>query len=166
MVGVLEGGRGKKTLANTHTHKKKTTTHPPPTLSTGTTAWLVNTGWSGGAYGTGDRIKLRYTRAILDAIHSGELSAAPTTTTPVFGLHVPTACTGVPSALLNPRDAWEDVGAFDGALTHLGEIYAANFAKYADGGGFVDAGLAAAIVAAGPELAAGNANGANGADGC
>ena len=72
----------------------------------------------------------------------------------------------MPSDLLNPRDAWADVAAFDGALTHLGEIYSSNFAKYADGGGFVDAGLAAAIVAAGPKLAACKANGANGANAC
>lgn len=149
--------------------KNENSQNSPFLPPTGTTAWLVNTGWSGGAYGTGDRIKLRYTRAILDAIHSGELAQAPTTTTPVFGLHVPTECTGVPATILNPREAWADVGAFDAALVHLGEIYSANFAKYADGGGFVDAGLAGAIVAAGPKLpggANGVKNGTNGADGC
>ena len=71
----------------------------------------------------------------------------------------------MPADLLNPRDAWADKGAFDAALAHLGEIYAANFAKYADGGGFVQPELAAAIVAAGPTLGGANGagNGANGA---
>ena len=59
-------------------------------------AWLVNTGWSGGAYGTGRRMKLKLTRAIINAIHSGELAAAKTAHDPVFGFAVPTACPGVP----------------------------------------------------------------------
>ena len=69
-------------------------------------AWLINTGWTGGAYGSGSRIRLAYTRAIIDAIHSGQLAKAPTTTEPVFGLAVPTAVPGVPSEILIPADTW------------------------------------------------------------
>ena len=136
----------------------------PPTPSShpsltppGTHAWLVNTGWTGGAYGAGSRIKLRHTRAILDAIHAGALDKAATTRSPVFGLHVPVECAGVPAELLDPRGVWADPSAFDAALAHLATIYAANFDKYADGDGFVCPKLAAAIVAAGPAV---EANGA------
>ena len=68
--------------------------------------WLVNTGWSGGAHGVGKRIKLAHTRALLDAIHSGALAGAATERDPVFGFDVVTACPGVPSDILWPRDTW------------------------------------------------------------
>jgi len=71
----------------------------------GTRVWLVNTGWSGGAYGTGKRIKLAHTRAIVDAIHAGVLAKAETQSDPVFGLNVVTQCPGVPSEILVPRNA-------------------------------------------------------------
>ena len=74
-------------------------------------AWLVNTGWTGGAYGIGSRIKLAYTRAIIDAIHSGQLAKAPTTTEPVFGLAIPTSCPGVPSEILNPEEHLDQTAA-------------------------------------------------------
>ena len=125
----------------------------------GTRAWLVNTGWAGGRYGVGSRIKLRYTRAILDAIHSGALENAETDVTPVFGLHVPRACPGVPESLLEPKSSWEDKAEFDSTLRHLGSIYAANFERYADGGGFVAKELADAILAAGPDVGEGASNG-------
>ncbi|MCG8585462.1 MAG: phosphoenolpyruvate carboxykinase (ATP), partial [Pirellulales bacterium] len=77
-------------------------------------AWLVNTGWSGGAYGVGQRISLKYTRAIIDAIHSGELADAPTATDPIFGLEVPTQCPHVPRKILVPFEVCseraDDVG--------------------------------------------------------
>lgn len=69
--------------------------------------WLVNTGWTGGPYGVGSRIKLKYTRAILDAALSGSLAKAPTVNHPVFGFAVPQECEGVPSELLNPEGTWD-----------------------------------------------------------
>jgi phosphoenolpyruvate carboxykinase (ATP) len=133
----------------------------------GTHAWLVNTGWTGGRYGVGSRIKLRHTRAILDAIHAGGLDAAPSARTPVFGLAAPLAVPGVPPELLDPASQWDDKAAFADTLRHLAEIFDANFKKYADGGGFVSADLAAQIVAAGPDLseAAASADGGGAADG-
>lgn len=70
----------------------------------GATGWLVNTGWSGGRYGSGSRIKLAYTRKIIDAIHSGSLLNANYSTTEVFGLEIPTAVEGVPSEILDPMN--------------------------------------------------------------
>lgn len=69
-------------------------------------AWLVNTGWSGGKYGTGKRMDLKITRKIIDAIHSGELEKAPTATMDVFGLKVPQSCSGIPENVLNPKNTW------------------------------------------------------------
>lgn len=128
----------------------------------GTRAWLVNTGWAGGRYGVGARIKLRYTRAILDAIHSGELENVETDVTPVFGLHVPKACPGVPETLLDPSSSWTDKEDFGSTLKHLGSIYSANFERYADGGGFVARELAEAILAAGPDVGGAGASNGNG----
>ena len=73
-------------------------------------AWLVNTGWSGGAYGVGSRMKLKLTRAIINAIHSGELARAETVRDPVFGFAVPTACPGVPAEILDPAQHLERQG--------------------------------------------------------
>jgi phosphoenolpyruvate carboxykinase (ATP) len=82
-------------------------------------AWLVNTGWTGGSYGSGSRIRLAYTRAIIDAIHSGQLAKAPTVTEPIFGLAIPTACPGVPADILNPRNTWTKPAAYDAKAIHL-----------------------------------------------
>jgi len=109
----------------------------------GAEAWLVNTGWSGGAYGTGRRMDLAHTRAIIDAIHSGELAKAPTTPDPWFGFQVPTKCTGVPDAILTPRRVWSNAAAYDAKAAQLAERFRKNFAKYADGAG-------AELIAAGP----------------
>lgn len=94
--------------------------------------WLVNTGWIGGRYGVGSRISLRYSRAIIDAIHSGELAAAEYELCPVFNLAVPKACTGVPTAVLHPERAWADKGAYGKELLHLAQLFQTNFATYAD----------------------------------
>jgi phosphoenolpyruvate carboxykinase (ATP) len=94
--------------------------------------WLVNTGWSGGAYGTGHRIKLPHTRAIIDAIHSGELASAPIATDPVFGLQMITACPNVPSDILVPRETWADKSAYDAAARKLAGLFRKNFEAYAD----------------------------------
>ncbi|MEX0792446.1 MAG: phosphoenolpyruvate carboxykinase (ATP), partial [Pirellulaceae bacterium] len=95
--------------------------------------WLVNTGWTGGSYGGGKRIKLPLTRAIIDAIHSGELASAPTTPDPVFGLNVVTACPGVPSEILVPRETWTDPAAYDRIATRLATLFIENFKTYSDG---------------------------------
>jgi phosphoenolpyruvate carboxykinase (ATP) len=94
-------------------------------------AWLVNTGWSGGPVGVGSRIKLAYTRAIIDAIHSGELARMPTVADPVFGLHMPTHCHGVPDVMLNPRHSWADQSAYDASARKLAQMFEKNFSKYA-----------------------------------
>ena len=94
--------------------------------------WLVNTGWSGGGYGVGSRMKLKYTRAIIDAIHNGSLLNAPTETDPVFGLEVPTLCEGVPSEILIPRNTWSDKAAYDRQANKVGALFRKNFEKYAD----------------------------------
>jgi ATP-dependent phosphoenolpyruvate carboxykinase len=106
-------------------------------------AWLVNTGWSGGAYGTGSRMKLKLTRAIISAIHSGELSKAETARDTVFGFEVPTACPGVPSEILIPRNTWRDKSSYDATAQKLAKLFRDNFEKYADG-------ASAEVRAAGP----------------
>ena len=95
-------------------------------------AWLVNTGWTGGSYGSGSRIKLAHTRAIIDAIHSGELAQAAAQSEPVFGLAIPAACPGVPSEILSPKNTWQDKAAYDATAAKLAELFRRNFADYAD----------------------------------
>ena len=95
-------------------------------------AWLVNTGWSGGAYGTGSRMKLAYTRAIIDAIHDGALDDAPIAEDPIFGLSVPTECPNVPSEILIPKQTWSDQAAFEETAKKLAQLFHENFEKYAD----------------------------------
>ncbi|NUP10026.1 MAG: phosphoenolpyruvate carboxykinase (ATP) [Polyangiaceae bacterium] len=93
--------------------------------------WLVNTGWTGGPYGVGSRMKLKYTRAIIDAIHSGELAKVLTQVDPVFGLAIPTWCPNVPTELLVPRNTWADKAAYDATAKKLSGLFADNFKKYA-----------------------------------
>lgn len=95
--------------------------------------WLVNTGWAGGAYGTGQRIKLAHTRAIIDAIHSGKLSSGKRQSHPIFGFEVVTECPGVPADILWPRDAWSDAAAYDTAARKLAGLFVENFKKYEAG---------------------------------
>ncbi|MDP7248228.1 MAG: phosphoenolpyruvate carboxykinase (ATP) [Planctomycetota bacterium] len=95
--------------------------------------WLISTGWSGGAYGTGSRIKLQYTRAILDAIYAGQLSDAKTELDPIFGLNVVAECPGVPNELLIPENTWEDKEQYEQTARKLAGLLAENFAAYADG---------------------------------
>jgi phosphoenolpyruvate carboxykinase (ATP) len=98
----------------------------------GAQTWLVNTGWSGGSYGIGSRMKLAYTRAIIDAIHSGTLTDSPTVTDPVFGLAIPTRCPGVPDNMLQPEKTWSDDAAYRQAAKKLAGLFQQNFTKYAD----------------------------------
>ena len=93
--------------------------------------WLVNTGWSGGSFGVGSRIKLSYTRALITAALSGELNSATYDTLPVFNLQYPTACHGVPSEILNPRNTWADKNAYDEKARKLAHSFVQNFEQYA-----------------------------------
>jgi phosphoenolpyruvate carboxykinase (ATP) len=92
--------------------------------------WLVNTGWSGGAYGTGKRMKLALTRAVIDAIHSGQLASARTSPDPVFGFGVVTECAGVPREVLLPRESWADKQSYDATARKLGGLFRDNFRQY------------------------------------
>ncbi len=96
----------------------------------GSQAWLVNTGWTGGGYGVGSRLKLAYTRSIVDAIHSGALAAAPTRRDPVFGVEVPEKCPGVPDMVLWPKNTWPDAEAYDQAAIRLASLFQDNFNQY------------------------------------
>lgn len=92
--------------------------------------WLVNTGWTAGPYGVGSRIKLKYTRALINAAMDGLLDNVNYRTTPIFGLHTPVSCPNVPSELLFPRDAWADANAFDHKAAELGERFIKNFEQF------------------------------------
>jgi phosphoenolpyruvate carboxykinase (ATP) len=93
-------------------------------------AWLVNTGWSGGPCGVGSRIKLAFTRAIIDAIHNGALKHAPTRLDPVFGLNFVTQCPDVPEGILSPRDTWTESSDYDSAAHRLATLFRDNFRAY------------------------------------
>ncbi|KAL8965082.1 MAG: hypothetical protein Q9197_006682 [Variospora fuerteventurae] len=96
-------------------------------------AWLLNTGWVGaGATTGGKRCPLKYTRAILDAIHSGALAKGAYEVYETFNLHVPTACPGVPDELLNPKKSWTGSADFRAEVTKLGKLFVENFKKYRD----------------------------------
>jgi phosphoenolpyruvate carboxykinase (ATP) len=118
----------------------------------GTTAWLVNTGWTAGGYGVGPRMSLKHTRAIVDGIHNGELSNAEYTSIPFFNLQVPTACTGVPSEVLNPQISWKDQAEFTKVLEELAGAFTKNFDTFADGHSYVGADMVTRILAGGPQL--------------
>jgi len=92
--------------------------------------WLVNTGWSGGAYGVGKRMKLEYTRAMINAALSGKLEYANFRTDPVFGLSVPTAIQEVPTEVLEPRGTWSDGAAYDAQAAKLAGMFRENFKKF------------------------------------
>jgi len=96
----------------------------------GTRAWLVNTGWSGGAYGTGSRIDLKHTRTMVDAIHRGDLTGAPVERDPTFGLDFVTRAPGVPDEILHPRGTWSDGAAYDAQAGQLARLFRDNFSKY------------------------------------
>jgi phosphoenolpyruvate carboxykinase (ATP) len=95
--------------------------------------WLVNTGWSGGPYGVGERMKIKYTRAMIRAILNGTLADVETTPDPVFGVGVPASCPDVPGEVLVPRNTWADKAAYDEKAHHLARLFNENFKKYSDG---------------------------------
>jgi phosphoenolpyruvate carboxykinase (ATP) len=106
-------------------------------------AWLVNTGWTGGAYGQGRRIELAVTRRIIDAIHAGALDAAPVARDPIFGLDAVTSVPGVEGSVLTPHRAWSDQSAWERAARGLAAKFRENFQAYAEQAG-------PEVVAAGP----------------
>ncbi|HYW30636.1 MAG TPA: phosphoenolpyruvate carboxykinase (ATP) [Gemmatimonas sp.] len=106
--------------------------------------WLVNTGWSGGAYGTGERMKLSYTRAMLRAALGGALDKGSTKTDPVFGLEIPAAVEGVPTDVLDPRGTWSDGAAYDTQAQKLAGMFRENIKKFGSA-------VSPAILAAGPQ---------------
>jgi phosphoenolpyruvate carboxykinase (ATP) len=107
------------------------------------TVWLVNTGWTGGPYGVGERFKIAHSRAVVRAAISGALDDVEFVTDPVFGFAVPTACPGIPNELLDPRSTWQDVSAYDTKARDLAALFNDNFVEFADGAG-------QEVVAAGP----------------
>ncbi|MBK5291732.1 MAG: phosphoenolpyruvate carboxykinase (ATP) [Acidobacteriia bacterium] len=104
--------------------------------------WLVNTGWVGGAYGVGQRIKLSYTRAMVNAAIAGQLDSVPVTPHPVFQVLVPQSCPGLPDAILDAASQWQDPAAYDQAAAALSRRFQENFEKFG--------ALASEIVGAGP----------------
>ena len=94
--------------------------------------WLINTGWTGGPYGVGSRMKLAYTRAMISAALEGKLDFAPMHPDPIFGFQVPKICPNVPAEVLNPRNTWSDPGAYDIQAKKLAQAFVSNFSKYED----------------------------------
>jgi phosphoenolpyruvate carboxykinase (ATP) len=94
--------------------------------------WLVNTGWTGGPYGTGSRMKLKYTRAMIEAALDGKLAEVEFTQHPIFGLNMPVECENVPSEVLNPKQTWSNKEAYDVKAMELANSFKKNFKKYED----------------------------------
>ena len=92
--------------------------------------WLVNTGWSGGAYGVGERMKIAHTRAMVRAALDGKLATAGVAEDPNFGLLVPEGCPDVPSDVLAPRNTWSDKGEYDNTAQHLAKQFEENFKQF------------------------------------
>jgi phosphoenolpyruvate carboxykinase (ATP) len=105
--------------------------------------WLLNTGWTGGPYGTGQRIRLAFTRRMVTAALSGELDGVDTRTDPIFGLNVPVRVEGVPDKLLHPRETWQNPADYDSRAGKLADMFADNFEKY-------ESGVSEDVKAAGP----------------
>jgi phosphoenolpyruvate carboxykinase (ATP) len=104
--------------------------------------WLVNTGWTGGPYGTGERMNIAHTRAMVRAALDGRLDDVAMRTDPIFRVEVPLSCPDVPAAFLDPRSTWADPEAYDRQAATLAAMFEANFRAYADGvsAGVRDAG--------------------------
>ncbi len=107
--------------------------------------WLVNTGWTGGAFGTGKRFPLSVTRKIIDSIHDGSLAQASFSKTAVFNLSIPAALNGVDSQLLDPSKSWQSKAAYDEAVVQLAGMFDDAFQRYA-------ADCSSAVRAAGPKV--------------
>ncbi|WP_068305660.1 phosphoenolpyruvate carboxykinase [Pararhodobacter sp. CCB-MM2] len=109
----------------------------------GSDCWLVNTGWTGGAFGTGKRMPIKATRALLTAALNGSLSKGQFRKDPNFGFEVPVACDGVDSALLDPRSTWADGAAYDAQAAKLVHMFSENFAQYVP---YIDEDVKAAAI--------------------
>jgi phosphoenolpyruvate carboxykinase (ATP) len=96
----------------------------------GVNVWLINTGWTGGPYGTGSRMKLKYTRAMITAALNGDLDNVAFVNHEIFGLAVPQSCPNVPEEVLNPRNTWADKAAYDAKAKELAQSFRNNFAKF------------------------------------
>jgi phosphoenolpyruvate carboxykinase (ATP) len=105
--------------------------------------WLVNTGWTGGPYGTGERMNITWTRQMVRAALSGALNDVPTRTDPNFGFEVPISCPDVPTEVLWARDTWADKDAYDAQARKLAGMFVENFKQF-------EGGVSEAIRAAGP----------------
>jgi phosphoenolpyruvate carboxykinase (ATP) len=95
--------------------------------------WMINTGWTGGPYGTGSRMKLKYTRAMITAILEGKLDNVEFDACPIFNVAIPKECPGVPGEVLNPANTWADKTAYDTKAKYLANLFIKNFEKYKDG---------------------------------
>ncbi|MPN17366.1 Phosphoenolpyruvate carboxykinase (ATP) [bioreactor metagenome] len=95
-----------------------------------TNVFLINTGWSGGPYGVGKRMKLSYTRAMVTAAIEGKLNRVSWQLDPIFNIYIPTECPEVPSEVLNPRNTWADKEAYDAQAQRLAQLFTKNFAKF------------------------------------
>tara|TARA_R110002096_G_scaffold138378_4_gene292013 strand:+ start:2496 stop:4094 length:1599 start_codon:yes stop_codon:yes gene_type:complete len=109
----------------------------------GATCWLVNTGWTGGAYGTGNRMPIRATRALLTAALNGSLAQGEFRRDANFGFDVPVVAAGVPDDLLDPRQTWEDAAAYDAQARKLVQMFADNFGQYVP---YIDSDVQAAAI--------------------
>jgi phosphoenolpyruvate carboxykinase (ATP) len=107
--------------------------------------WLVNTGWTGGPYGTGQRMKLALTRAMIRAALAGELDDVPRENDPVFNVDVPSKCPGVPPEVLRPRATWADAAAYDAQAARLARMFNENFKPF-------EADVSEAVRQAGPRI--------------
>ena len=96
----------------------------------GVNVWLINTGWTGGSYGTGSRMKLKYTRAMITEALEGKLNNVEFVQHPIFGLSMPTTCENVPDEVLNPKDTWSDKNAYDAKAMELAASFRKNFAQF------------------------------------
>ena len=95
--------------------------------------WLVNTGWIKGGYGSGERIKLKHSRAIVESIYNDKLAQAPVVTDPIFGFRTVTEVPEVPSDILVPRNSWADQTTFDTSARKLADLFLENFKAYEGG---------------------------------
>ena len=109
------------------------------------TCWLVNTGWVGGPYGVGQRISIKYTRAILSAALSGKLQSVKFWTDPVFGFQVPETCEDIPPGILSPSVSWPDKNVYMHKYKQLASRFIENFKKF-------EAGVLPEVIKAGPKL--------------
>jgi phosphoenolpyruvate carboxykinase (ATP) len=107
--------------------------------------WMINTGWTGGPYGIGSRMKLKYTRAMITAALENKFNNVEFENHPVFGVAIPKECPNIPAEILNPRNTWTDKNAYDVKAKYLGGLFIKNFEKYAGG-------VSEKVLAAGPKI--------------